>query len=376
MKERGNKLLKIFDKYAGIPLIFLFGLFKRKRRFDSSILRQDPVRFILLKTAAIGDTIILSAIVNELKSSFPKSEITLICSKANNLVAQFLPGLDHIIIFDVTKPFQSLKAVLQLGAYDILFDFASWAKLNSLISYFIAAKFKVGFKRRGMYRHYIYDLAVEHRDGIHEIDNYRNLLTSVSIQVTGLSPAFLVTEENAKKVESIFQKKGRNIIFHPFPGGTKKHLKEWPPECWIKTGEVLGKQGVILYISGGKEDLEQAEQLKQQLEKVGATCVNLAGKYTLAEMAAILAKTDLLITVNTGIMHLGASVGTPIVALHGPTSPQRWGPVSNQAIIIKPKLKCAPCISLGFEYGCNTGECMMTITVDEVIQAAQTIIRI
>lgn len=367
MQERGNSFLKIADKYAGIPLVFTLGILKKKRKFDKELLEKHQKSFLLLKTAGIGDTIVLSAAAREIKRAWPGSHLTLLCSKNNYEIAGYLNCFDKIYIFDILKPINSLIKVISLGPFDFLLDFAPWARINSIISYFARAKFKVGFKRKGMHRHYVYDLFVEHEDKGHEIENYRKILRAICIQPAGLLPEINVDSaaggipfENA-------------IVFHPYPGGAKSTLKEWPANNWVKLGRELIKRNYNVIITGGKKDAARAGALEEQINGGLKTkmCTSLAGKLTLMEVGELIKESRVLVSVNTGTMHLGAAVGANIVALHGPTSPGRWGPLSDKAVVLIPKVPCHPCLSLGFEYGCKGGGCMETISVEEVLAAAE-----
>lgn len=366
MSERGNNLMKFCDRYLGIPIVFMLGLIRQKKKFDKNLLKQKDLRFLVLKTAAIGDTIVLSAVIRELKARFPSAKITLICSKSNYSAVKLIKEIDNIAIFEMSHPLKSLRVISKLPEHDLLFDFSPWDKIDAVIAYFSRTKFRIGFRRRKMSRHYIYDIAVEHQDSVHEIENYRNLLRSVNIQPTGLIPEISITMEKFPFINNLLARNQPNIILHPFPGGIKKEFKEWPLDNWVKLGQKLIEENYKVFVSGGKEDFEQADYIREQIEKNGKQCSVLAGKYSLEETAAILKRSSLLVTVNTGIMHLGAAVGAKVIALHGPTSPKRWGPLCKNAVIVAPKLKCAPCLSLGFEYACKQGGCMESIEIEWV----------
>jgi ADP-heptose:LPS heptosyltransferase len=99
---------------------------------------------------------------------------------------------------------------------------------------------------------------------------------------------------------------------------------------------------------------------------------------SLADLAGLLKRSDLVVCGNTGVMHLAAGLGRPLVALHGPTSPTIWGPradaVGAVAEVLSPETDCAPCLTLGFEYGCAGRACMDSIAVDVVERACVKIL--
>ena len=92
-------------------------------------------------------------------------------------------------------------------------------------------------------------------------------------------------------------------------------------------------------------------------------------------MVGILERARLVVSVDTGIMHLAAAVHAPLVALQGPTSKKRWGPLSDRAVVVRVGEKCRPCISLGFESNCDNPICMKNITVDMVLDAVDTVLK-
>jgi heptosyltransferase-3 len=374
VKERGNTLLRIADQYVGIPLVAILGLFTRKRRLNTASLGRSGARFTFLVTGAIGDTVLASAILAEVKRQFPASTTTLVVSQGNVPVVNLFAPVDHIVIFKMADPFRSLRSVSKLEKSDLLIDFAPWPRINSLIAYSIRADFKIGFRRRNMFRHYVFDAAVEHSDACHEIENYRNLLRAVNLSVEGRLPSLVLGREVLEKAVSVLDPTRLNVVMHPFPGGSQKELKEWPRESWVETCRHLIREGCTVFITGDRNDEPAAVRIKEGLGQDTGYCRVLCGNFSLAEVAGILYKSSLFITVNTGVMHIGAALNVPMIALHGPTSPLRWGPLSPKAIVLTPKSECAPCLSLGFDYECSSGGCMDTIAVEEVLCQASRLL--
>ena len=122
-------------------------------------------------------------------------------------------------------------------------------------------------------------------------------------------------------------------------------------------------------MSGGKEDRDQAEALASKLKKENVDCRSIAGEIPLNQMPNLLHRAKLLVTIDTGIMHMGAAVGAKMVALQGPTLPERWGPLGDTFEVVQSDDSCRPCISLGFESACKNPVCMQHITVDMVMEA-------
>jgi heptosyltransferase I len=315
---------------------------------------------MLLKTAAIGDTIMMDAVIKEIKSQYPNSSITFVCSKSNVAMVNLLASIDQVILFQMGNPIKSLNEILKLDYFDLVLDFGPWPRINGIIAWQAKAGFKIGFKRKKMYRHYVYDIAVEHRDDLHEIENYRNLLRAAHICIHGFIPQLHVDD-------SIQPIKESYVIFHAFPGGSSVPLRSWSNVNWIELGrKIYRKYGYKIVFSGGPKDKLIAGKMVYELQKEGIDAESIAAKCPLEWMPSILAKAKLVVSVNTGIMHMSAAVHVPLIALHGATSDIRWGPLSDNAVVVKSGEKCQPCISLGFESNCQDPVCMQHITVHMV----------
>jgi ADP-heptose:LPS heptosyltransferase len=98
--------------------------------------------------------------------------------------------------------------------------------------------------------------------------------------------------------------------------------------------------------------------------------INFAGKTTLTELAALYEKAALVISTDTGPMHLAAAMGTPVVALFGPTAPWRTGPYGAGHQVITAGLECSPC----FKRRCETTDCMYQISMDQVLKGVQKVL--
>ena len=384
MSERGNTFLKFLDYYLGIPICFVLGLFRRTRKNPFPLLKAEkkPVRVLFIKTGAVGDSILLSAIAQELKVYYSHIEITLLCTKSNEGVAFLLNAIDKHFLFSLKSPWKSIQKLQKEEKFDLSIDFGAWPRIDSLISYFSPSLYKVGFRRKQQYRHYIYDEVVLHKDTIHEIDNYRNLLHSLGIKTIGEQPKLrvdLLTKKflkEKKKIKSqdineLINNNKKFFILHMFPGGTKKEFKMWPNKNWVALSQILLEKGYAICFTGANVDKDDADDTIKKISKTSEIVqenkvINLSGKLSWDETAWLLLKAKGLITVNTGIMHMASALGTRIIALNGPTAINRWGAIGKDVSNLTSDYTCSPCLSLGFEYACKAGGCMSKIELSSV----------
>ncbi|MFQ5584279.1 MAG: glycosyltransferase family 9 protein, partial [Calditrichia bacterium] len=287
---------------------------------------------------------------------------------SNYEFAKTIPGV-RVVLLPVNHPLRSVQKIRSFR-FDLFIDFGSWPRLDAILAFSARAGFTIGFKSAGQYRHYLFDRAVDHSRGVHEIENFRNLLRVFG--VNSFSIPRIEYDENRSNLESDLRQP--YVVFHPWPSGYKSYLKEWPPEYWSGLAERVAAMGLRILLSGSAADREKSENIIKRLKKRGDQISNIAGKYSLEETFGVLKNARLLICVNTGIMHIAAALDVPMVALHGPTSPLRWGPLSDRAVVIVPDIPGCGYLNFGFEYPSNPPDCMGEISVEKVFHAVKSIL--
>lgn len=155
--------------------------------------------------------------------------------------------------------------------------------------------------------------------------------------------------------------------------GAGRAIKEWPASRLAETGAwAVRERDAAIVLTGSSADRARADEVRRALP-AGATIIDTVGTAPLLTLAAVLSRLSLFVTPDTGPMHLAAVIGTPLVALFGPSSPERWGPLSTDARIVRIDLPCSPCNRIRNPPArCqgHTPDCMDGITVGRVITAA------
>lgn len=135
--ERGNKVLRILDRYIGIPCIAFLSLFHKKRPLPSRINSIG-----LLKTAAIGDTILLTGVFNDLRAAYPEAKLVFFTGENNYKCATLIKSIDKVIPLPIKKPAKLFRLINQFS-FDVFLDFGPWPRINSLISYLVEHSLKL-----------------------------------------------------------------------------------------------------------------------------------------------------------------------------------------------------------------------------------------
>jgi len=216
---------------------------------------------------------------------------------------------------------------------------------------------------------------------LHWVDFYREIIKTLIAEPCDIDDSldYAVSEtERARAGEFLrthrIQYDQAIAVIHP-GGNLFINSKRWAPEKFAEVADSLDNRFSSVVITGSADEKEVAEQVKQAMRMRG---VNAAGELTFGETAAVLKRAALLITNDTGILHLADAVGVPqIISIFGPTDPKKIAPRNNRNRIVSANLECAPCID--FDAGDPSKrcwrtikeECLGTITVKQVLGAIE-----
>jgi lipopolysaccharide heptosyltransferase II len=160
--------------------------------------------------------------------------------------------------------------------------------------------------------------------------------------------------------------------------GAGRAIKEWPAARVAEVGAWAARErGAVLVLTGSDADRAGAEEILRRLSGI-ATVIDLAGGVDLLPLAGVLSRLSLFVTPDTGPMHLAATVGTPLVGVFGPSSPDRWGPLSRDCRIVRIDLACSPCNRVRNPPArCqgHTPDCLEGIAAGLVIEASDDLLR-
>ena len=355
IRERGNPALHYLDRLTGIPAVALLACTRRKRSWPSGI---ETIG--LLKTGAIGDTVLMSAVIADLRSAFPEASIVFFSGESNAEIANMLEGVDRVIVLPILKLVAAMRAIRSLNV-DVMVDFGQWSRVDALLSFLSRSRFTIGFCTRGQCRHYGYDLTVPHSSDVHELDNFRSLVRPLGAQ--GQNAPFLRALEGVSAVPRQY------LAFHLWPGGRRRQLKEWPTNRWLRLVEEFATAEMGVVLTGSASDRTRNDDLIASVRpQARAFVLNVAGS-SLQRTAATLAGARLVVSVDTGLMHIAAALGVPLVALHGPSSSKRWGPIGQSAFVVESPVAGCGYISLGWESVPSPPACMEGISFELVHDA-------
>lgn len=235
-----------------------------------------------------------------------------------------------------------------------------------------------GWPRRESRYSFVFNLPVTMQEDEHEIDRYIDLMTVAGARRIPAREAktFIHLTDDDRAFARWFLRNGSGdgarmtIGFQPGTSPTMR-WKQWPIERYREViGSVTGahpESHIVLFGSALEEEMiqEMTRGLKGRISLA-------AGKTSVKQVAALIEQCDLLVCNDSGLMHTAVAVGTPVVAIYGPTDIRRTAPLGERNVVIRHELPCSPCFKLEGEdqvHACPHHDCLMTITADEVFNA-------
>ena len=351
-----------------------------------------PKKILIVKLSAIGDVVQTLPMMEALRSHYPQAHIDwLVEEEACDLLIGH-PALKRVLV-SRRKTWQ--KRLFRRGAfwstlreignfihelrsveYDWIIDNHGIFK-SGLLVLLSRGRRKIGFQASpGIADEGNYLFTKERYRPLniekHALDRYLDLIAQVGVGVGKPALNFPVPPDVLREAEKLLQKNGfaRHplIIIHPM---AKWPTKQWPLANFGKVAHALAQKGASVVFTGGPDDEKPVREVWQGIP-TPPQVLNLVGQTNLLELAGLFSLADLVLTPDTGPMHLAAAVQAPLIALFGPTAPWRTGPYGNGHVILRKPLTCSPC----FKKKCPTMECMDSLSAEEVLEAVEEKLRV
>lgn len=359
--KRGKVANRLLDRYVGITALAALSIVN-KRRMRPAVFRTIGI----LASPTVGDTLLTSAAVLGVRRAFPASRITYFCVPGGSSAAvKLISGVDAIQPIEITRPLRTIQ-IIRKCKLDLIIDFSQWQRITALFSGLSGASYRMGFRSNGQFRHWLYDEAVQHSRNCHEIDNFRALVRPLGVRMSPVPVLNLAID--APAVEK------PDIVFHPWATGDRAYLREWDTENWVELARKLAAPQTLFVVTGTRAELPRSQHLVKELQRAGLSATPLPEANGLEEVSRQLVGSELVVSVNTGIMHLAAMLGVRTISLNGPTATHRWGPVGPRSRSVEPQGGGGGFLHFGFEFRGNPEDSMRRILVDDVVAAAQALV--
>ncbi|HET7220315.1 MAG TPA: glycosyltransferase family 9 protein, partial [Vicinamibacterales bacterium] len=340
-----------------------------------------PQRILLLRLERIGDLVMALPAVRDVRTLAPEAEIDLVVGSWNADLARAIPHVDAVVIADAAwlarerEGNGTMSLVAQARRwrprrYDLAINFEPDIRSNLMIAASGAAR-TVGWSSGGGGP--VLDVALDYDPSAHTSANARRLVAAAFGRTAPESARPLLTIPDTAAAAAgarLRQVSGRPLIGVHVSGG--RPIKQWPVERFAAVAAQLAdRRGAAIVATGSAADRPLVDAFMRALAP--RSIVDLSGGDSLVDAAALIARLDLLVTGDTGPMHLASAVGTPVVAVFGPSDPARYAPRGPRDRIVRIDLPCSPCNRIRLppaRCAGHTPDCLSGVAVQQVLDAA------
>ncbi|MGA2774507.1 MAG: lipopolysaccharide heptosyltransferase II [Candidatus Omnitrophota bacterium] len=317
-------------------------------------------RILFITLSNIGDCIMTLPTLDMLISRYPQAQITVMSGPRTKEIFENNPNIHKFILYDKHSTLkENIKQLNELKKenFDLVVDLR-----NTFFGVFLPTHIKtspflfIPKEIRHMRDRHLYQLGAR----------------AAELKAKTEAKSLYISRKDQEYVENLFKENGilpESRIAAVAPG-TRSHIKRWQKEKFAELISSLGKEfGLKIILIGDKEDSEVARFIK---DNTGAGIIDFTSRTTITQLACLLKKAELLITGDSGVMHLASYLNVPVAAVFGPTDEEKYGPWSKVASVIKKDIFCRPCSKAQCKFG--TLDCMRVIKTTDVFLAVKDIL--
>ncbi|HZE58882.1 MAG TPA: lipopolysaccharide heptosyltransferase II [Chthoniobacterales bacterium] len=321
--------------------------------------KLKPFRILIRAANWLGDSVISVPAVRAIKAGRPDAHVVVVAPEKIAPVWKLVPEVDEVLALESRSLFSVVKKIRAQAAFDVAILFPGSLRA-ALEVWFAGIPRRVGFP--GHNRRWLLNqiVAEEQRWGPIQHQVYRYLRMARELGGPQALP-------EVRKFLPRIKTNGAPAKLGLCPGAEYGPAKRWLPERFAEVALAIAQQRPVQWVLfGTAADQERGAAIGAAL---GAHCVNRIGQTTLEELATELGECALLLTNDTGTMHLATLLGVPVVAVFGSTEPRLTGPLGSGHRIIRRQVECSPC----FLRECPIDfRCMNAVSVEEVVSAVST----
>jgi lipopolysaccharide heptosyltransferase II len=365
-----------------------------------------PPRFLAVKLADVGDVLLTLPALAALRRRYPDAVIDILTPASSAALARLSPVIDNVIVFDKFR-FDSIRSLLRPSSFFrvlrllrrlrrghytsiILFHHLNtrWGTAkHAFLTIFSGARRRFGLHNgRGWF---LTDRVKDRGFGyMHEAEYWQQLARLAGATPCFERPVLAISEDDRTWARDFLAtaKAGAPLVaVHPGSGAFSL-ARRWPAERFAAVADSLvEKYGATIVLLGGKDEPELSDAVYSLMSHKPVVAT---GQTNLSRLYALLQSCDLLIGNDSGVMHIASAAGTPAIAIFGPSNDRAWRPFdwdraaagepggagSKKYVVLRGFTGCSPCLyvghRLGNRTGCETRECLMMVTPEDVVDAA------
>jgi heptosyltransferase-3 len=369
-------VVRVIDRRIGIPLCRVLSWMLGRRRPASA--HGTPRRILVMRSFGVGNLALMLPALQALRERYPAAQIDAVTLDANR---GFLERMQYFTTVWYLRDRSILgfcssvaRAYPRLFAarYDVFIDFEQFARTSAILGALLMIPRRIGFATAGQGREAAFTDVVPYRNDLHMMDGYYSLLGPLGLPTPeGVAPVPVpTTADEERGADRVLADAGisageRFVILHPGTG-PNFIFRRWPEEYYARVADYLAGQGFRVVLTGVRAE---ADIVARVVRSMTQPAYNAVGRLSLGELLAVLRRAALVLSNDTGPIHLAAVQGAPVIGLYGPNTPTLYGPRGRYGLAFYLGLPCSPCITNFNEKGsnCRDNLCLKLMSADQVI---------
>lgn len=333
-------------------------------------------RLLVRSTNWIGDAVMTTPAIRAIRDGFPNARISLLVKPWVAPVFDACPHIDEVIHYDAKGRHKGVSGLLRLSRELRKKDFDTAILLQNafeaaLIAFLSGIKKRIGFNsdaRTLLLSHPV--LRTKAIRSIHQTGYYLEILNGIGLPGGSQDLELFIGADQKERADQILEAKNvmrSKPIVGINPSATFGPAKQWFPEKYAALADRIHDAfDAAILIFGGPDDKALGKAISGMMK---CRPIDLSGRTTLGEAMALIETCSAFITNDSGLMHVGAALKTPLVAVFGSTNFTTTGPFSSNSRIVHVPIECSPCMKPVCPLG--TMACMKKISVDRVFNAVK-----
>ena len=339
-----------------------------------------PGRILVIRLDRLGDVVLSTPVFDELRRKFPHAVITAMVRPPCHDAVAGHPAVDEVIVYDKEGKHHGAWATVKFARRLRQHEFDTALVLHPSnrshwIPWLARIPVRIGYDRKNGWL-LTHRLPHRKQEGLrHEAEYTLELLQPLGIEPRAPRPVIAVTPKADERIAALLAEGGiaaseRLVAIHPSASCVSKR---WMPERFAQVADRLASdRGVRVCLIAGASESALASAVASAMRQ---PVVNFAGRLSVSELAALLRRCRLLVSNDSGPVHVAAAVGTPVVDIFGRNqrglSPERWGPLGEGHVVLHKEVGCVTCLA----HNCDIDFlCLTTLSADEVYNAAVSVL--
>ncbi|MCX5693992.1 MAG: lipopolysaccharide heptosyltransferase II [Candidatus Omnitrophica bacterium] len=336
-------------------------------------------KILVIKFSSLGDVILSTAALRAIREKFPQNnyKISFLVGEESKDILLRCPYIDELLVCDLKNKDKGLAGLWNIGRilrkknFDLVIDLQN-SRASHILAYLSGCINRYGYNNKKfsfLLNHTISD----QKPAIDPVTHQFRVLKMLGIDLLNNALELWPSNEDQKAIDELLNaqwlSQAQKVVGINISASQRWGTKLWPLEYLVCLCEELGLKDIRVIITGTASDQAMASMLINSLKNT--KIINACGKTNINELAVLIKKCQVFISADSSPLHIASCVGTPFIALFGPTDARRHLPPGKNYVVMDKKLPCSPC----YKTKCRTKRCMMQISPAEVFEAVMKLLK-